>query len=67
MRNDSLVILSLCLEVTLKASFWSLSDKFWRLLKAGDIIPLADFAVTGNNVNPYARIVFSDCSLGYLS
>lgn len=34
MRNDSLVILSLCLEVMLNASCLSLSDKFWRLLKS---------------------------------
>lgn len=50
-KNDSLVILSLCLEVMLKASLLSLSDKFWRLVKAGDVIPLASSAVTGNNVN----------------
>lgn len=67
MRNDSLVTSSLCLEVILKASFLSLSDKFWRLVKAGDVTPLADFAVTGNNISPCLRTAFRDCSLGSLT
>lgn len=44
----------------LKVSFLSLSDKFWRLLKAGDIVPLADFAVTGNNINHCLGLAFND-------
>lgn len=48
------------------ASILSLSDKFWRLLKAGNTIPPADSAATGNNINPCLRMVFSDCSLHYL-
>lgn len=48
------------------ASVLSLSDKCWRLLRAGNIIPPADFAVTGNNINPCLGMAFDDCSLGYL-
>lgn len=46
----------------LKASILSLSDKFWTLWKAGDIVPLEDFAVSGNNINPYLRVIFHDSS-----